>query len=191
MSPSGILKKRAAGDVGTAIPRSKSASNIISLKAPVKEKQTKRISFGETETRTMAPREDIRSRLGYGRQASPPPELEEGGDSVMQTQIQKIALGGGKFEMRKVMKVVKTELGRPSPERTKEIDQRVTLTTSKSSLRKPSTSPIPSPSSSRMSAAGVFAAESRISKEGEEGRKLKISVKNDVTGVTAGKRYSG
>jgi len=187
----GILKKRAAGDVGTAIPRSKSASNIISLKAPVKEKQTKRISFGETETRTMAPREDIRSRLGYGRQASPPPELEEGGDSVMQTQIQKIALGGGKFEMRKVMKMVKTELGRPSPERTKETDQRVTLTTSKSALRKPSTSPIPSPSSSRMSAAGAFAAESRISKEGEEGRKLKISVKNDVTGATAGKRYSG
>ena len=184
------MKKRAAGDVGTAIPRSKSASNIISLKAPVKEKQTKRISFGETETRTMAPREDIRSRLGYGRQASPPPEMEEGGDSVMQTQIQKIALGGGKFEMRKVMKMVKTELGRPSPERTKEIDQRVTLTTSKSSLRKPSTSPIPSPSSSRMSAAGAFAAESRMSKEGEEGRKLKISVKNDVTGVTAGKRYS-
>jgi len=184
----GILKKRAAGDVGTAIPRSKSASNIISLKAPVKEKQTKRISFGETETRTMAPREDIRSRLGYGRQASPPPELEEGGDSVMQTQIQKIALGGGKFEMRKVMKMVKTELGRPSPERTKETDQRVTLTTSKSALRKPSTSPIPSPSSSRMSAAGAFAAESRMSKEGEEGRKLKISVKNDVTGVTAGKR---
>jgi len=184
----GILKKRAAGDVGTAIPRSKSASNIISLKAPVKEKQTKRISFGETETRTMAPREDIRSRLGYGRQASPPPELEEGGDSVMQTQIQKIALGGGKFEMRKVMKMVKTELGRPSPERTKETDQRVTLTTSKSALRKPSTSPIPSPSSSRMSAAGAFAAESRMSKEGEEGRKLKISVINDVTGVTAGKR---
>merc|ERR1719357_1349162 len=107
----GILKKRAAGDVGTAIPRGKSASNIISLKAPVKEKQTKRISFGETETRTMAPREDIRSRLGYGRQASPPPEMEEGGDSVIQTQIQKIALGGGKFEMRKVMKMVKTELG--------------------------------------------------------------------------------
>merc|ERR1712126_394087 len=103
----------------------------------------------------------------------------------MQTQIQKIALGGGKFEMRKVMKMVKTELGRPSPERTKETDQRVTLTTSKSALRKPSTSPIPSPSSSRMSAAGAFAAESRMSKEGEEGRKLKISVKN---GVTGGKR---
>merc|ERR1712013_769471 len=67
-------------------------------------------------------------------------------------------------------------------------DQRVTLTTSKSALRKPSTSPIPSPSSSRMSAAGAFAAESRMSKEGEEGRKLKISVINDVTGVTAGKR---
>merc|ERR1719447_2274051 len=104
------------------------------------------------------------------------------------SEIQKIALGGGKFEMRKVMKMVKTELGRPSPERTKETDQRVTLTTSKSALRKPSTSPIPSPSSSRMSAAGAFAAESRMSKEGEEGRKLKISVKNDVTGASAGKR---
>lgn len=190
----GILKKRAAGEVGSAIPRSKSASNIISLKAPVKEKQTKRISFGETETRTMAPREDIRSRLGYGRQSSPPPELEEGaGDSAMQTKIQKIALGGGKFEMRKVMKIVKTELGRPSPERTKEVEHRLTLTAPKtktaslSSLRALSSSPTPAPSSSRMSAAGAFAAESRISKAGEEVSKLKISVKNDM-GRAAGKR---
>jgi len=191
------LKKRAAGEVGSAIPRSKSASNIISLKAPVKEKQTKRISFGETETRTMAPREDIRSRLGYGRQSSPPPELEggAGGDNAMQTKIQKIALGGGKFEMRKVMKMVKTELGRPSPERTKEVEQRVTLTAPKtktlsaplSSLRPLSSSPTPSPSSSRMSAAGAFAAESRISKAGEDVTKLKISVKNDM-GRAAGKR---
>jgi len=190
----GILKKRAAGEVGSAIPRSKSASNIISLKAPVKEKQTKRISFGETETRTMAPREDIRSRLGYGRQSSPPPELEEGaGDSAMQTKIQKIALGGGKFEMRKVMKMVKTELGRPSPERTKEVEHRLTLTAPKtktaslSSLRALSSSPTPAPSSSRMSAAGAFAAESRIGKAGEEVSKLKISVKNDM-GRAAGKR---
>jgi len=188
----GILKKRAAGEVGSAIPRSKSASNIISLKAPVKEKQTKRISFGETETRTMAPREDIRSRLGYGRQASPPPELE-GADNVMQTKIQKIALGGGKFEMRKVMKMVKTELGRPSPERTKEVEQRVTVTAPKtktapsSSLRALSSSPTPSPSSSRMSAAGAFAAESRLGKAGEDVTKLKISVKNDL-GRTVGKR---
>ena len=192
------MKKRAAGEVGSAIPRSKSASNIISLKAPVKEKQTKRISFGETETRTMAPREDIRSRLGYGRQSSPPPELEggAGGDNAMQTKIQKIALGGGKFEMRKVMKMVKTELGRPSPERTKEVEQRVTLTAPKtktlsaplSSLRPLSSSPTPSPSSSRMSAAGAFAAESRISKAGEDVTKLKISVKNDM-GRAAGKRY--
>ena len=188
----GILKKRAAGEVGSAIPRSKSASNIISLKAPVKEKQTKRISFGETETRTMAPREDIRSRLGYGRQASPPPELE-GADNVMQTKIQKIALGGGKFEMRKVMKMVKTELGRPSPERTKEVEQRVTVTAPKtktapsSSLRTLSSSPTPSPSSSRMSAAGAFAAESRLGKAGEDVTKLKISVKNDL-GRTVGKR---
>jgi len=192
----GILKKRAAGEVGSAIPRSKSASNIISLKAPVKEKQTKRISFGETETRTMAPREDIRSRLGYGRQASPPPELEGGaGDNAMQTKIQKIALGGGKFEMRKVMKMVKTELCRPSPERTKEVEHRLTLTAPKiktltaplSSVRALSSSPTPAPSSSRMSAAGAFAAESRIGMAGEEVSKLKISVKNDM-GRAAGKR---
>ena len=192
------MKKRAAGEVGSAIPRSKSASNIISLKAPVKEKQTKRISFGETETRTMAPREDIRSRLGYGRQSSPPPELEEGaGDSAMQTKIQKIALGGGKFEMRKMMKMVKTELGRPSPERTKEVEHRLTLTAPKtktltaplSSSRTLSSSPTPAPSSSRMSAAGAFAAESRIGKAGEDVSKLKISVKNDM-GRAAGKRFS-
>ena len=204
----GILKKRAAGEVGSAIPRSKSASNIISLKAPVKEKQTKRISFGETESRTIAAREDIRSRLGYGRQSSPPPELEGegGGDNAMQTKIQKIALGGGKFEMRKVMKMVKTELGRPSPEPgTKEVEQRVTLTAPKtktltapktktlsapsSSSRALSSSPTPSPSSSRMSAAGAFAAESRIGKAREEVSKLKISVKNDV-GRPAGKRLT-
>merc|ERR1712226_749525 len=32
----GILKKRAAGEVGSALQKSKSAPNIISLKAPVK-----------------------------------------------------------------------------------------------------------------------------------------------------------
>ena len=142
----------------------------------------------------MAPREDIRSRLGYGRQASPPPELEGG---EMQTKIQKIALGGGKFEMRKVMKMVNTELGRPSPERTKEVEHRLTLTAPKtktliapsSSVRALSSSPTPAPSSSRMSAAGAFAAESRIGKAGEEVTKLKISVKNDI-GRASEKRYS-
>jgi len=116
-----------------------------------------------------------------------------------------IALGGGKFEMRKVMKMVKTELGRPSPdpEMTKEVEHRVTLTAPKtktltapktktlsapsSSSRALSSSPTPSPSSSRMSAAGAFAAESRIGKAREEVSKLKISVKNDV-GRPAGKR---
>jgi len=115
----GILKKRAAGEVGSAMVRSKSASNIISLKAVVKEKHGKRISFGETETRTMASRadqQDLRSRLGYGRQASPPPpEVEDGGG--MTTEIRKIAVGGGRFEMRKMMKMVKSELGRESRER--------------------------------------------------------------------------
>ena len=114
----------------------------------------------------------------------------------MQTKIQKIALGGGKFEMRKVMKMVKTELGRPSPERTKEVEQRVTLNVPKtktltapsSSMRALSSSPTPSPSSSRMSAAGAFAAESRIGKAREDVSKLKISVKNEI-GRPAGKRF--
>merc|ERR1712241_568655 len=85
------------------------------------------------------------------------------------------------------------ELGRPSPERTKEVEQRVTLTAPKtlsaplSSLRPLSSSPTPSPSSSRMSAAGAFAAESRIGKAREDVTKLKISVKNDM-GREAGKR---
>jgi len=150
----GILKKRAAGEVGSALQKSKSAPNIISLKAPVREKNTKRISFGEIETRTMAPKDDIRSRLGYGRQASPPPEVIE---PQMQTKIQKIALGGGKFEMRKVMKMVKTELGKDDlsrPEVKAESDDTRFERTS-----------------SRMSSAGVFAMEG-VSK-------LKISVKND------------
>ena len=95
--------------------------------------------------------------------------------------------------MRKVMNMVKTELGRPSPERTKEVEQKVTLTAPKtksapsSSLRALSSSPTPSPSSSRMSAAGAFAAESRLGKAGEDVTKLKISVKNDL-GRTVGKR---
>ena len=47
--------------------RSKSASNIISLRAVVKVKHGKKVSFGETETRTVASRADqldLRSRLG-------------------------------------------------------------------------------------------------------------------------------
>ena len=139
--------------------RSKSTSNIISLKAPVKEKHGKRISFGETETRTMDAREDVRSRLGYGRQASPPPP-EDSTDVMMQTKIQKIALGGGRFEMRKVMNMVNSELGRQSEERqekeeaakVKEMEEQT--------------------SSGRMSSAGVFAAEGVLGK-------LKISVRND------------
>merc|ERR1719180_549463 len=95
------------------------------------------------------------------------------------------------------MKMVKTELGRPSPdpEMSKEVEQTDTLTAPKtktlsapsSSMRALSSSPTPSPSSSRMSAAGAFAAESRIGKAREEVSKLKISVKNDV-GRVAGKR---
>merc|ERR1719339_634550 len=91
--------------------------------------------------------------------------------------------------------MVKTELGRPSPERTKEVEHRLTLTAPKtktltapsSSTRALSSSPTPSPSSSRMSAAGAFAAESRIGKAREDVSKLKISVKNEI-GRPAGKR---
>merc|ERR1712172_132812 len=62
-----------------------------------------------------------------------------------------------------------------------------TLSAPSSSMRALSSSPTPSPSSSRMSAAGAFAAESRIGKAREDVSKLKISVKNDV-GRPAGKR---
>jgi len=103
--PRGILKKRGTGD-GLNLARSKSASNIISLKAPIMKdaKREKRISFGENEIKTMEPKLDIKSRLGYGKCSSPPPpEISE---PTLKTEIKKIAIGGGKFEMRKVMKAV-------------------------------------------------------------------------------------
>jgi len=114
----GILKKRGTGD-GAGLVKSKSASNIISLKpTAVKDLKKKRISFGENEIKTMEPKPDIKSRLGYGKCASPPPpEISE---PSLKTEIKKIAIGGGRFEMRKVMKVVNadktiaSELGRHS-----------------------------------------------------------------------------
>merc|ERR1719228_180726 len=112
----GILKKRGTGD-GAGLVKSKSASNIISLKAPtVKDMKKKRISFGENEIKTMEPKPDIKSRLGYGKcKSPPPPEISE---PTLQTEIKKIAIGGGRFEMRKMMEVVNadktiaSELGR-------------------------------------------------------------------------------
>jgi len=114
----GILKKRGTGD-GAGLVKSKSASNIISLKPPtIKDLKKKRISFGENEIKTMEPKPDIKSRLGYGKCSSPPPpEISE---PSLKTEIKKIAIGGGRFEMRKVMKVVNadktiaSELGRHS-----------------------------------------------------------------------------
>merc|ERR1719470_696781 len=114
----GILKKRGTGD-GTGMVKSKSASNIISLKAPTfKDLKKKRISFGENEIKTMEPKPDIKSRLGYGKcNSPPPPEISE---PVLKTEIKKIAIGGGRFEMKKMMKVVNadktiaSELGRTS-----------------------------------------------------------------------------
>jgi len=114
----GILKKRGTGD-GAGLVKSKSASNIISLKpSTVKDMKKKRISFGENEIKTMEPKPDIKSRLGYGKcKSPPPPEISE---PSLKTEIKKIAIGGGRFEMRKVMKVVNadktiaSELGRPS-----------------------------------------------------------------------------
>jgi len=118
--PRGILKKRGTGD-GTGMARSKSAPNIISLKAPtVKDTKKREVKWGADEIKTMEPKPDIKSRLGYGRCASPPPpEISE---SNLKTEIKKIAIGGGKFEMRKVMKIVNAdktiaeELGRSGNE---------------------------------------------------------------------------
>eukprot|EP00092_Neocalanus_flemingeri_P008232 GFUD01008877.1.p1 GENE.GFUD01008877.1~~GFUD01008877.1.p1 ORF type:complete len:694 (-),score=206.87 GFUD01008877.1:123-2204(-) len=114
----GILKKRGTGD-GAGLAKSKSASNIISLKMPaLKDLKKKRISFGENEIKTMEPKLDIKSRLGYGRcNSPPPPEISE---PILKTEIKKIAVGGGRFEMKKMMKVVNadktiaSELGRTS-----------------------------------------------------------------------------
>jgi len=179
----GILKKRAAGEVGSAMVRSKSASNIISLKAVVKEKHGKRISFGETETRTMASRadqQDLRSRLGYGRQASPPPpEVEDGGG--MTTEIRKIAVGGGRFEMRKMMKMVKSELGRESRERElaaaapvverKEVKEEVKVAKVAKVREEVKVGRVREEMPGRLSSAGVFASESAAAK-------LQVSVTN-------------
>merc|ERR1719228_3183304 len=83
----GILKKRGTGDgAGAGLVKSKSASNIISLKAPtVKDLKKKRISFGENEIKTMEPKPDIKSRLGYGKCKSPPPPEISFGENEIKT----------------------------------------------------------------------------------------------------------
>ena len=105
---SGILKKRGVGD-GSSMSRSRSAPNIISLKPQASgSKLKKRISFGKDEIRLMDSSPGIKSRLGFGRCSSPPPpEIDE---PSLQTELKKIAVGKGQFEIRKVMKVVNEKL---------------------------------------------------------------------------------
>ena len=90
--------------------RSKSAPNVINLKKSQNSefKRKKRISFGKDEIRYMEAPPGIKSRLGYGRCSSPPPpELDQIDNQSLQTELKKIAVGGGKFELKRVMKVVK------------------------------------------------------------------------------------
>lgn len=109
----GILKKRGVGD-GSALSRSKSAPNIISLKPQASSsKLKKRISFGKDEIRLMDPSPGIKSRLGFGRCSSPPPpEIDDIDEPSLQTELKKIAVGKGQFEIRKVMKVVNEKLSK-------------------------------------------------------------------------------
>merc|ERR1711936_1091488 len=107
----GILKKRGVGD-GSSMSRSKSAPNIISLKPQSGSgKLKKRISFGKDEIRLMDSSPGIKSRLGFGRCSSPPPpEIDDIDEPSLQTELKKIAVGKGQFEIRKVMKVVNEKL---------------------------------------------------------------------------------
>ena len=109
----GILKKRGVGD-GSNLSRSKSAPNVISLKPQASAgKRKKRISFGKDEIRLMEASPGIKSRLGYGRCSSPPPpEIDEIDEPGLQTELRKIAVGKGQFEIRKVMKVVNEKLSK-------------------------------------------------------------------------------
>merc|ERR1712106_671685 len=104
----GILKKRGTGD-GAGMAKSKSTSNIISLKTPtIKDMKKKRISFGENEIKTMEPKPDIKSRLGYGKcNSPPPPEISE---PALKTEVKKIAIGGGRFEMENLSIAVKNDV---------------------------------------------------------------------------------
>lgn len=107
---SGILKRRGTGS-GSAMSRSTSAPNIVSLKQksqePARRKDQKRISFGHDEIRYMEPSSGIKSRLGFGRCSSPPaPELDGIDEPGLQTELKKIAVGKDKFELKRVMKIV-------------------------------------------------------------------------------------
>lgn len=128
----GILKKRGVGD-GSNMSRSKSAPNVISLKPQASAgKLKKRISFGKDEIRLMEASPGIKARLGYGRCSSPPPpEIDEIDEPGLQTELRKIAVGKGQFEIRKVMKVVNEKLSKlrdsVTPERKAEPKEAVTV----------------------------------------------------------------
>ena len=106
----GILKRRGTGS-GSAMSKSSSAPNIVSLKQksqePAKRKDQKRISFGHDEVRYMDPSPGIKARLGFGRCSSPPaPELDGIDEPSLQTELKKIAVGKDKFEIKRMMKIV-------------------------------------------------------------------------------------
>ena len=107
----------------------------------------------------------------------------------MQTKIQKIAVGGGRFEMRKVMAAVKTELGRESVERAAREEGEEGREGSKAAREEGEGA------GSRMSSAGVFASEGvqgklQISVRNEP-KPLQISVRNDLGAEGGVKRSSG
>ena len=106
---------------------------MISLKPQASaSKLKKRISFGKDEIRLMEASPGIKSRLGYGRCSSPPPpEIDEIDEPSLQTELKKIAVGKGQFEIRKVMKVVNEKLSKlrdsVTPERKAEPKETVTV----------------------------------------------------------------
>ena len=119
--------------MGDGLSRSKSAPNVISLKPQASaSKLKKRISFGKDEIRLMEASPGIKSRLGYGRCSSPPPpEIDQIDEPGLQTELRKIAVGKGQFEIRKVMKVVNEKLSKlrdsVTPERKAEPKETVTV----------------------------------------------------------------
>ena len=106
---------------------------MISLKPQASAgKLKKRISFGKDEIRLMEASPGIQARLGYGRCSSPPPpEIDEIDEPGLQTELRKIAVGKGQFEIRKVMKVVNEKLSKlrdsVTPERKAEHKETVTV----------------------------------------------------------------
>ena len=123
-------------------------------------KQKKRISFGKDEIRYMEAAPGVKSRLGYGRGSSPPPpELDQIDNQSLQTELKRIAVGKGKFELKEVIKVVREM--------------------NKSALRD-------SVTPERSAAAGVgeekefYVTRQNNSKFEEQGnKKLQVSIKND------------